>query len=167
MCLNELPPSPSCLTNTPDRPAPAQPNETELTATSLPLPPSLTLHHLSLSSPLSVSHDDTYDSGLRGRQTDLCEAMCPLQTATQSSHCVEAILDTPVSYPRLVIPYTHSSQSRIVTIVWLLRAAWHQLGPVSTHTGAIISQLLDIRMNWVLVITVAGSGSHLHHHVNL
>lgn len=78
-------------------------------------------------------------SGLRGRQADLCGAVCPLQTATQSSHCVEAILDTPVSYPRLVIPNTHSSQSRIVTIVLLFRAAWHQLEPVSTHTLGLLS----------------------------
>lgn len=30
-------------------------------------------------------------------------------------------------------------QSRITTIVWLLRVAWHQLGPVSTHTLGLLS----------------------------
>lgn len=51
---------------------------------------------------------------------DLC---APHQTAAQARHCVAAILDAPVSFPRLVIPDTHSRSpalSRISSIVRLL-----------------------------------------------
>lgn len=75
---------------------PSSVKRNEIDCNHLPHP---TAHHLSLSSPSLCLPRWHLDSGLGGRQADLCGAVCPLQTTAQSSHCVEAILHAPSSSP--------------------------------------------------------------------
>lgn len=146
--------------------APSCPSSTEWNRLRVASPP-LSPHHLSLSFTLCLPRWNL-DSGRRGRQTDLCGAIFP----PPDCDTVQSLCRGHIGHP-CPLPLTGHSlhpltlllgHNRIATIVFLLRAAWHQLGPVS-NTGAIICELHDIRMNWALVITVACNEFHLHPHV--
>lgn len=80
----------------------------ELSQTN-PLYTPSTLSHPSLSIPFFSPPTLTVTFRFWGvdGQTGLCATVLPLHTATQSSPCVEAILDTSVPFYSLVIPYTH------------------------------------------------------------
>jgi len=146
-------------------PVPAQPNETDRLQHPLLRPSPYILFF-----PLHLSRWHLDSCHIATNRPVFVALSSSHQTATQSSHCVEAILDTPVPIPRLVIPNTHSHylrpKERIVTIVWLHRAARHQLGPVTVHTGAIIHQFHDTGINRGLGSAHSGFSPHPHVYVS-
>lgn len=181
---SDCPPNPRCITVSipwwPEsflpveharlsRPSSAKWNRTDGNNPPTTAPPSLTPHYLSLSfSPcLPRWH---LDSGCRGGQTDLCGAVLP----PLDCHTVQSLCGGHIGHPCPFLQSGHSlhrltlspAQSRITTIVRLLRAAWHQLGPVSMHTLGLLSTS-SMTQEWTESWRVASNGSHLRHHANL
>lgn len=109
-------------------------------------PPSLPLHLSPITIypflSLCVSHDGTQILGVEADR----QIFVVLSSPSRLPHSPVTVWRpywTPLSlspdWSFLTPTHALPAQSRITTIVRLLRAAWHQLGPVSTHTLGLLS----------------------------